>query len=38
MLRKPGLSLKDSGVGGSLDVIPMADSGLLGFEGRRDNM
>lgn len=38
MFRKPGFSLRDSGVGGSLDVIPMADSGFLGFEGRRDKI
>lgn len=36
MLKKPGFSLKDSGVGGNLDVIPIGTLGFVGFDGRRD--
>ena len=38
MFRKPGFSLKDSGVGGNLDVIPMGTLGFVGFEGKRERM
>lgn len=38
MFRKPGFSLKDSGVGGNLDVIPMGTLEFFGFDGRRERM
>lgn len=30
--------MKDSGVGGNLDVIPMGTLGFVGFDGRRDRI
>jgi len=38
MFKKPRFSLKDSGVGGNLDVIPMGTLGFVGFDGRRDRI
>lgn len=38
MFKKPGFSLKDCGVGGSWDVIPMARSGFVGFVGRKERI
>lgn len=38
MLRNFGFSLKESGVGGSLEDTPRARSGLVGSVGRRERM
>lgn len=36
IFKNPGFSLKDSGAGGNLDVIPMGTLGFVGLDGKRD--